>query len=75
MFWGPKMFAPNVPRIASGIILEFGFHKGTLGSSVAYGTVGVASGADEVEDGDSEGRGTAFTQAAPSKQAATTKEV
>jgi len=34
-----------------GTILESGFHKGSLGSSLANGTVGVLVEAEEVPDG------------------------
>ena len=51
LFCGPSTVAPSEPRIASGVISSSSDQAGSLGSSLAYGNVAVASGAEAVDDG------------------------
>lgn len=48
---GPIIVAPREPRTAWGSVFVSELHSTPLGSSLAYGTVGVASGTSMVEDG------------------------
>ncbi len=47
MFCGPMMVAPSLPRIDSGSSVESSSQRTPFGSSLAYGTVGDACGAEE----------------------------
>ena len=50
LFCGPSTVAPSEPRIASGVMSSSSDQAGSLGSSLAYGNVAVASGAETVDD-------------------------